>query len=144
MNLKVTQVELQFTCSAPQCTLQTHSNTWSVSAVKTVNTLLTHCILQCALRLHYGDFGNLGYIIQLPGLQVHSTYTSDTLHTPYSVSAVHTADYMQSMNSHALQHHCGYTVHNTALRSGKPVQSCSLRAHCIVCFHFRRKLAFQT
>ncbi len=36
------QIELERTCSAPQCTLQTHSNTWSVSAVEAVNTLLTH------------------------------------------------------------------------------------------------------
>ncbi len=46
--LCITQIELQCTCSAQQCTLETHSNTWiakpTTNAVYKQPTLPVHCI----------------------------------------------------------------------------------------------------
>ena len=56
---RTTQIELQCTCSAPQCTLQTHSNTWSVSAVEAVMqpTWNPHCMYTAhALQFDLGNF----------------------------------------------------------------------------------------
>ncbi len=104
-------VKLQCTCSAAQCSLQTHSNTWSVSAAETVNTLLTHFI-QCAL-CQYTVVTLTIWVRNTSDSSVHfrnCRYTAHTLPIHCTIHTVYLQCTLKTACSPCTVRHCSITA----------------------------------